>query len=621
VSEKSSQLNPIRIANFSGFYGDRFSAPVEVLQGGRVDFLTGDYLAELTMFILWKQRNGGRGKGYAATFLKQAEHIIGTCVDQNTRIITNAGGLNPAALADDLRTLAEKLGISCRVAHIEGDDILAELPDLEAQGVTFQNLDTGELLSESLQRPVTANVYLGAWGIVECLDMDADIVIGPRITDASLVVGPCAWAFDWTRDDWNKLASAVAVGHIIECGPQATGGNYAFHQELPNHKVPGYPIAEVSSDGSAIITKHSGTGGMVTVGTVTAQLLYEVGGSSYLNPDVTTWLDTVSLEQVGPDRVRVSDVQGTPPPPDLKACLNLPGGYRNSVGFMITGGDVPEKAAIIKDQLSSMIDPLDSYDDVDIRLIDHASTEADRNHDAVSKLVVTVKSSDPSKVGRRFANVATSLSLSSYPGFFTETPPKPAEAFGVYWPALIPPSSIQEYAVGPGGERRIIEQVPTREQARRPQNRFAMEADRPFTNGEVATELAPLGTVAGARSGDKGAAANVGFWTRYDDEYDWLSAWLTSDRLVELAPELGAQRIERYALPNLRAINFVIPGLLAPGVAATARPDPHAKGLGEFFRSRIVPVPISFVARARRQYPRFDSKIDAADSCWSPTTL
>ena len=289
---------PVRIANCSGFYGDRLAAAREMLdQGsGPIDVLTGDYLAELTMLILWKARRKDPSLGYATTFLKQMEDVLGTCLERGVKVVANAGGLNPEGLAAKITELSGKFGLNARVAYITGDDLAPVTGDLQAAGHEFANLDTGLPLAKADLPVVTANAYLGGWGITAALQAGADVVICPRVTDASLVTGPAAWWHGWRRDDWDALAGAVAAGHVIECGPQATGGNYSFLEEITDRRYPGFPIAEVAADGSSVITKHDGTGGLVSPGTVTAQLLYEIGDPAYLNPDVVAHFDTIRLE-------------------------------------------------------------------------------------------------------------------------------------------------------------------------------------------------------------------------------------------------------------------------------------------------------------------------------------
>jgi hypothetical protein len=576
----------LRIANCSGFYGDRFSAAREMLEGGPIDVLTGEYLAELTMLILWKSRLKDPEAGYATTFLRQMEEVAGIAIDRQVKIVVNAGGLNPAGLASKLRELLKRLGLQASVAHIEGDDLMPRLAELQAGGHELRNLDTGRSLADAAVDPVTANAYLGAWGIVDALNAGADIVVCPRVTDASLVVGPAAWRFGWARDDWDRLAGAVVAGHIIECGPQATGGNYSFFSEVPGMTKLGFPIAEVREDGSSVITKHPGSGGLVSVGTVTAQLLYEIQGRRYLNSDVVARFDTIRLSPDGPDRILVSGVRGEPAPDSLKVLINYIGGYRNTMTFAITGLDIEAKAEMARRQLFDSLGGEGAFEQVDVQLLRTDHPDAASNAEAVAQLRVTVKDRDAKKVGRAFANKVIELALSSYPGFFTTTPPEAETAYGVYWPALLRADLVTQTAVLEDGRRLDVVEPPRRPPAG--EDFGTTSRDLPDLGP---TRRLPLGTVFGARSGDKGGNANIGVWARSDDGYRWLEASLTVDRIRQLLPETAGLEIRRYTLPNLRALNFIVVGLLGEGVASSTRVDPQAKGLGEYLRSRIVDLP------------------------------
>ncbi|PXY29677.1 acyclic terpene utilization AtuA family protein [Prauserella flavalba] len=556
----------IRIGNASGFYGDRFAAVREMLTGGPLDVLTGDYLAELTMLILGRDRLKDPARGYAKTFLRQLEENLGLAKDNGVTIVTNAGGLNPAGLADAVRELAARLGIDVRVAHVEGDDLLPR---------------AGEL---GLGEPLTANAYLGAWGIAECLKAGADVVVTGRVTDASVIVGPAAAHFGWARDDYDALAGAVAAGHVIECGAQATGGNYAFFTEH-SVGVPGFPIAEIHADGSSVITKHEGTGGVVTTGTVTAQLLYEIGGARYAGPDVTARFDTLVLSDDGPDRVRIGGVRGEPPPPELKVCLNRLGGFRNEVTFVLTGLDIEAKAALVREQLEAA---LKDRPPREVRwTLGRTDHEDAGTEEAASALLhCAVKDPDPKVAGRAFSGAAIEQALASYPGFHVTAPPADASPYGVYTDAYVDAREVPHVAVLPDGTRvdvapaeRTLELSPVDEQA----------LPEPLPHGPV--RRAPLGLVAGARSGDKGGNANVGVWVRSERAWRWLAHTLTAGELRRLLPETAELPVHRYLLPNLRAVNFVIEGLLGEGVAAQARFDPQAKALGEWLRSRHVDIP------------------------------
>jgi hypothetical protein len=583
---KARGERPLRIANCSGFYGDRLAAPRELLSGGPIDFLTGDYLAELTMLILWKARQRDASAGYAATFLRQMEEVLGLCVEKGVRVVVNAGGLSPVGLAAKLRELAERTGGPARIAHVEGDDLLPRLPELQAKGHLLRHLDTGRSLAAEGVQPVSANAYLGAFGIVACLEAGADVVVCPRVTDASLVVGPAAWHYGWARDDWDRLASAVVAGHVLECGAQATGGNYAFFREVPGLEHPGFPIAEMEPDGSFVVTKHPGTGGLVSTGTITAQLLYEIAEPAYANPDATARFDTIRLEQVGPDRVRVSGVRGEPPPPDLKVCINYAGGFRNAMTLVLTGLDVAEKAALVERSVRAALAGPRAPAELHFHLAETAWADPDSNERASARLTVTAKDRDERKVGRAFSGALVELVLASYPGFHATSPPGDASAYGVYWPALVPAGEVEHRAVLPDGRAVAIPPVEPKERPR-----VAATPPRLPAPPEGAARRAPLGALFGARSGDKGGNANLGVWARSDLAYAWLARFLTTECLQRLLPETAAHEVRRYELPNLRALNFVIVGLLGEGVASSLRPDPQAKSLGEWLRAREVPIP------------------------------
>jgi hypothetical protein len=578
---------PVRIANCSGFYGDRLSAAREMVGGGPIDVLTGDWLAELTMLVLAKSAFRDPAAGYARTFVTQMEQVMGDCLDRGIKVVSNAGGLSPQRCAEAVTGVAAKLGLHPVIAYIEGDDLMPRMAELRAAGEQFTNIDTGEPLGE---RPViTANAYLGGWGIAGALTRGADIVITGRVTDAALVVGPAAWHHGWRTDDWDALAGAVVAGHVIECGAQATGGNFAFFTEVPGLEHPGFPIAEVAADGSAVITKHPGQGGMVSVDTVTAQLLYEIGGPAYLNPDVTARFDSIRLSGDGTDRVRISGVRGDSPPATAKVALNYAGGWRSTLTLYLTGLDIEAKAALVERALWAAIPGgRDAFDAVEVSLLRTDKPDPATNAEAMAQLRITVKAADERTVGRAFSAKVTELALASYPGMFGDGLTGGARAFGVYWPALVPASLVRQEVVV-GETRTVVEPVLPPDPPVRAAAGGAGAAAAAAPDGPVVR--APLGRVAGARSGDKGGTANLGVWARTDAGYAWLAGFLTVPRLAELLPETAPLPVQRYALPNLRALNFVIPGLLGEGVAASARLDPQAKSLGEWLRARIVDIP------------------------------
>ncbi|MEN3538271.1 acyclic terpene utilization AtuA family protein [Microbispora sp. ZYX-F-249] len=656
MTAEAGRPGPMRVANCGGFYGDRLSAAREMVEGGPIDVLTGDWLAELTMSILAGNRLKGR-PGYARTFLTQMEQVLGTCLDRGIRVVANAGGLDSAGCAEAVSALADRLGLRAAVAHVTGDDLMP----LAAPPV---HADTGETLRAT---PLTANAYLGGRPIAVALEHGADVVVTGRVTDAALVTGPGMWWFGWGPGDLDPLAGSVVAGHVIECGCQATGGNYAFFEEVPDLARCGFPIAELHADGSSVITKHPGTGGLVSIGTVTAQLLYEIASPRYLGPDVTARFDTIRLEQEGPDRVRITGVRGEPPPETLKVAVTYLGGHRNTMTLVLTGLGLAAKARIAQEAIWARV-PRESFEQVHVELTplgagggsgapggpsgagtsgagdpdadgygalsgpaangtgtdstgtdstgtDSAGTDSTGTDSAgtagtgtdsagtagtgtdsagtagTALLRITVMDPDPRRAGRAFSSAVVETGLASYPGFYGLTPPGDASPYGVYWP-----SSVEARAVLPvvtvDGLRVEVPYAPPGpvlgEQAGGPPGDAVVP---PYAGDLSAGVVRPLGTVAGARSGDKGGDANLGVWVRDPARYPWLAAFLTVERLRALLPEVGDLPIERFALPNLHALNFVVRGLLGSGVAASPLLDAQAKALGERLRAVHVPVP------------------------------
>ncbi len=581
---------PIRIANISGFFGDRPSAAREMIDGGRVDVLTGDWLAELTMLILARMRARRPDGGYGRTFVDQMSDVLGDVMQRGITVVTNAGGLDPRACAAAVAEVADRLGVSPRIATVTGDDLMPVMSDLADAGERFEHLDTGEPLGDRIGRLVTSNAYFGGWGIAAALDAGADIVITGRVTDAALVVGPAAWHHGWKRTDWDRLAGAVVAGHVIECGTQATGGNYSFFDELEEPVHLGFPWAEIAEDGSSVIGKHPDSGGEVSLGTVLSQLLYEIGSPRYHNPDVTARFDTIHVADHGEDRVELSGTVGEPPPAGLKVSAAFGGGFRNSVLIGLTGGDIDEKRRLVEKQFWDACPwGPDDYDEVSTELIGRPVPGS--NPSAMCYLRIAVRDQDERKVGRAWSNAYTSIALGSIPGFFGEFPPGSATPYAVMWPTTVTRSRVaqivtvadQEFEVTPTPVGQRIEPAP-------------VPSPGDVWDG-AETELAPIGTIVGARSGDKAGNANLGVFVRSAEQYPWLESFLSVDQLLAMMPDLAPHRIVRHVLPNLTAINFEIFGLLSDGVSSSLRPDPQAKGLSEYFRSIEVPIPAQFLMR------------------------
>mgnify|MGYP006218527451 FL=1 len=582
----------IKIANCSGFYGDKLSAAKDLVDGGPIDVLTGDYLAELTMAILFGQKmQRGEDKGYVGTFLKQINQIAKSCKEKNIKIVSNAGGLNPKSMAIEIEKILKEQSIDMKVAYIDGDDLMPTISNLKKSGEEFKNIDKGKKLDESGYSPLTANAYLGAWGIKEALDKGADIVVCPRVTDAAVVIGPAAWKFNWKRDNYDALAGALAAGHIIECGCQATGGNYAFFKEVESFDNVGYPIAEIYDDGSFYVTKHPDTGGLVSTGTVTAQLLYEINSPAYVNPDVIAHFDTLKIEEVEKDKVYVSGCRGSSPPDKHKVCINLAGGFRNGMEIILTGLDIEDKAKVFTDALFNSVGGRKQFDDVSIQLHRTDKENPNSNEEAMASLLVSVKSKDQNLVGRLFSAKIIELALANIPGFFAQGGVKSSGPVIIYWPALVDSKHIKEKVHIDGEE---IEVIPT--------SQLELEEiyyqKKPIKIKKIKKEDEKeiyFGEIYGTRSGDKGGCANLGVWAKNANSFAFLHDFLTVKKLKELLPDLNQYKIERFELANINSLNFYIHDILQDGVSSNDKKDGQAKSLGEYLRAKKVKVPQSII--------------------------
>lgn len=583
----SNSEDKILIGNCSGFYGDRLSAAKDMVEGGPIDVLTGDYLAELTMTILYNQRmQRGEEHGYVGTFLKQFKDVALACQERGIKIVTNAGGLNPASMARKVEEIIEELGLNLKVAYIDGDDLIPRMDELNQEGEQLKNIEKDIPLFNYEKKPVTANAYFGAWGIKEALDKGADVVVCPRVTDAAVVIGPAAWKYNWSRDNYDALSGALAAGHIIECGAQATGGNYSFFQEVPSFSNMGYPIAEIFEDGSFTITKHPNTGGLVSVGTVTAQLLYEIGSPAYMNPDVISHFDTLKITQESKDRVHVSGCRGSSAPKTHKVCINLAGGFRNGTEILLTGLDIEEKAKLVTDSIFENVGGKEQFDKVDVQLHRTDKENPDSNEQAQASLRISVMSQNPDLVGRLFNAKIVELGLANLPGW-TGRGGIPSGHYIEYWPALIDSKFIKE-KVHFEGETTDVLPTSQMELEEIYYQKEPYENDLPETKE---TKKINFGRLFGTRSGDKGGCANLGVWAKTPESYAFLYDFLTVDKLKELLPDVAKYDVERFELPNILSLNFYIHDILQDGVSSSTRLDGQAKSLGEYIRAKEIDAP------------------------------
>ena len=447
-----TRKDKVLIANGQGFWGDSILGPVRLVKEGPLNYLTLDYLAEVTMSIMQKLKGRDPSKGYATDFVELLDRILPEAIEKGVKIVANAGGVNPLACKDAVLEVIRKHGLDVKVAVVEGDDILGGLDELMANGEEFKNMDTGESLSSVRDGVTSANVYLGAFPIAEALDQGADIVITGRGTDPGLVLGPLIHEFGWTRDDLDQLAAGTVAGHILECGAQCTGGNYTDWQDIPNMGMIGYPIVEARPDGSFTVTKHAGTGGRVSRDTVVHQLSYEMGDpANYITPDVVADFTSFKIEEEGPDRVRISDVKGAPATPTYKVSMSMRDGWKSVGSLTVSGPDALAKAKLAADIVWQRL----SYDGFDYaddeKLIEfvganvcHEGIEVPGS-ESPSEIVMRlgVKGPDKAKVAR-FGSELVPLVTSGPPGItgFAGGRPKAAEIIG-YWPALLTKDKVK----------------------------------------------------------------------------------------------------------------------------------------------------------------------------------
>lgn len=445
----------IRIASGQGFWGDQLDAPRQQVEGGPIDYLMLDYLAEVTMSIMQKQRSRAPGMGYARDFVPLMGEIFPAVVERNIRVVANAGGVNPLGCRDAVIEEARRAGVGgrARIGTITGDDLLERLPDLLSRGVELRNMETGEPISGVMDRVQSANAYIGARPIVEALRQDAHVVITGRSTDTALTYAPMIHEFGWSLDDHDRIAAGVVAGHINECGAQASGGNHMVDwRTMPGLAQIGYPIIEAAADGSFIVTKHDGTGGRVSLATVKEQLVYEMGDPrSYITPDVVADFTSIRLEAAGPDRVRVHGVRGADPTEMLKVSVAYSDGYKATGTLVYSWPDAVEKAQMADRVLRERLDRLGlKFDEILTEYVGWNSTHGPLAGPIPRDLAeVTVRwgvrGRDRAAVDR-FTKEIAPLVLAGPPSVTGFAGGRPAvQEIMAYWPALIPKTEVEPY--------------------------------------------------------------------------------------------------------------------------------------------------------------------------------
>jgi hypothetical protein len=597
-----AMMNAVRIGNAQAFWGDRSDAAAEMLlREPGLDYLTLDYLAEVSMSILAIQRERDPDAGYARDFVDVVRTLIPYWASGGRyRLITNAGGLNPRACAEACRRVLEDGGCrSMQIGVITGDDVLDVIrrAPINTSSQQFRNLDTSRPISDVRDRLVTANAYLGAEPIVEALAAGADIVITGRVADPSLTAAACVHHFGWSDNDVDRLAGATVAGHLIECGTQATGGISTDWLDVPIHPPIGFPIVEVSDDGSCIVTKPPGTGGCVTAMTVKEQLVYEIGDpANYLSPDVTVSFLTLTVDDLGQNRVRVGGATGKPRPDTYKVSATFRDGFRSAGTLTIVGRDCVAKARrcgeLVLERVrqagfelrDSIIECLGSGDSA-------AGIVAARNgQSGFGETVLRVAvESDAREAAERFSRELMPLITAGPQGTtgYAEGRSRIHPVFR-YWPCLIGRDEVTPH----------VEVLSTSEATstsstaiHRPSNIVhpTSSIQHPTSNiqhpASSIQQPSYLYDIAAARSGDKGTSANIGVIARSDSWWDFLQTWLTAERVANYVARLGVDSVERFELPNLAALNFVLHGALRRNV----RTDAQGKAFGQILLEMQLP--------------------------------
>jgi len=586
---------PIRIANFSGAAGDYFLALHDAVHGDPVDVLVGDYLAEIAFgLVLQRSIEAGQAEQVQQEFsfdifLRQVTPELQAIAEKGLKLVTNAGAFNPEGMAKRLRQAIAEAGLELKVATVSGDDLLPEVQRL-AGDCQLVNFDTGRPMGNLSGRIIAANAYLGGWGIAAALEAGAEIVITGRVTDASLTMGPAAWWHGWTRNDFDAVAGGIAAGHIIECGPQASGGNFSGFQELGDVLRLSFPVAEIEADGSFVVTKQSDEKGFVTPDTVKAQLLYEVQGPRYLNPDAVLHLDSLSIEQESDDRVRVSRIRGTAPPSTTKVGCFYHDGWRFVMIVYVTGLEWRAKVEWIRRQMDSIIEPLelDEYHFEPLGQPIEAPTNQGEATMVVRIAAAAQELEELEKLGGGFAT----LGLGSIPGFTGE--------FGhlvsprmEYWPGLAEQAECEHRVTLADGTSLVIGLPDTDPSAQRSGVPAMAEPFDPSRFGK--TVAAPLGKVIHARSGDKGGDASLGVWCKSPESYEWLVAYLTGERIHALMGLAEQVQVDSFPLPNIHGVLYVLRGQFGRSGTSNIMLDQIGKGLGEFLRACMTDIPVSLL--------------------------
>ncbi len=594
----------ITIGNASGYWGDDPEALTRQVNGGKLDYISMDFLAEITMSIMQKQRKRDPEAGYAKDFLPMLEKVLPRLLANKTKLITNAGGINPGACAAAISALAQRLGLNPKIAVVYGDNILDQLPELKAKGCDFKNMENGKSFAEVEKQIEAANVYFGATPVAAALAWDPDIIITGRVTDTGISIGPMVHTFGWRWDDWDKLAAGVVAGHIIECGSQATGGNFTDWELVKSYKNIGYPIVEMHEDGSFVVTKHPGTGGLVSVDTVREQLFYEMGSpKAYITPDVVADFSTIQLKQEGPDRVRVSGVKGFEPTDSYKVSMAYSDGAKCVGEIAISGPNARRKAEAFAEIFWDRAGR--DFVATETEFFGLNAFHRSMGHDEeANEIIMRLGARDyDTKKLRQFAKVVPSVILGGPPGVCILGGVGKVQDIVSYWPALMPKSAIHpRVALYHDGFTEEKDVTNTQTGRFRASESNVQIAEKPIEKvaDAVISKGTPLYEICLARSGDKGDTANIGVMARSPLAMAFLGEYLTAQRVKNIFQELCLGRVVRYRLDNMQGFNFLLEHALGGGGTLTLRADAQGKTFAQGLLRQLAPIPEAVLAEVKQ---------------------
>lgn len=594
----------IRIGNAGGYWGDDLDAFRRQLVGGRLDYITMDFLAEITMSILRRQQQRNPELGYAADFLAQLEPTLPEIVARGVRVITNAGGMNPVGLGRRIREMARSQGLQVKVGVVDGDDISERLDELTAAGESFANMETGAPFAAVRDRVVSANIYLGAEPVVAALDAGCQIVVTGRVTDTGITLAPMIHEFGWKWDDWDRMAAGIVAGHIIECGAQASGGNFTDWEEVPSFHRIGYPIIEMTRSGAFTVTKHRRTGGLVSEKTVKEQLVYEMGDpSQYISPDGVAFFDTVRLKETGPDKVRIHGVRGGPAPRMFKVSMAYDDGYKADGEVLVSGPQVRRKAAILQEVFWEKVGT--DFAKTSTALVGAGSIWPEHLRSCEpNEIYLRFGAADPDRAKLEpFSKALPALILAGPGGMAVSTRGRPRiQQVMAYWPALLHRDHVEArvLVLEPDGrelERRIA--FPVRGADGEPARSDEPRAPQRKTAWTGRTRRVRLRRLCYARSGDKGDTCNIGVLARSPRVYRWLLDHLTAARVKRFFGAMVTGEVTRYELDNLQGLNFLLEESLGGGGTSSLLVDPQGKIMAQALLQMEVDAPVSVLRGLR----------------------